>query len=221
MIKSFLRVTLIGLALLASSAHSALLTVDTYSMLNGDVGSYSYWDETYDGSGNVGISRSFLSGGTGDLTDGIIAATGWIAAEQGPPGAVLGDNGPYVGWVNLDPFITFTFANLVNITKVTFHVDNSINVGGVGGPRAFSLNGGSLVSNTSTRVNGGTAALSYNVNYTGTSFTTQIFRSASWVFVSEIQFEGTVVDVPAPSAFAYFTLALAGLFGLRKVRFKQ
>ncbi|MBL8499530.1 MAG: hypothetical protein JNL77_02930, partial [Nitrosomonas sp.] len=79
----------------ASSAYAAL-TPDSYNMLNGNTGSYNYWDETYSGAGCVTCDNAVLSGGRGDLTDGIIAADNWFVTEA-PAG-----NGPYVGWT-LDP----------------------------------------------------------------------------------------------------------------------
>lgn len=201
----------------ASTVNAGLLTVDSYDMFNGDVGTYSYWDESYDGAGNVGVSRSLLTGGTGDLTDGIVAPGPWTAVEPGSGvgGAVLGDNGPYVGWVNFDPLISFNFAQTVNITQATIFVDNSVNVGGVGGPANVLLDG-ALFGNPVARVNGTTAALTFDLNFTGDSLDVQLLRSSPWVFVSEVEFQGTVVAVPLPATVFLFGLGMAGLAWSRR-----
>jgi len=199
-------------------AKAGLITAESYDMLNGDVGSYSYWDESYNGSGNVGVSRSILTGGTGDLTDGIIASGWWGAVEPGDGrlGAQTGDNGPYVGWLNYNPFITFNFTQVYNITKAIFYVDNSINVGGVGGPRGVSFNGMTELLNPITRVNNTTAALSFDLNITSDQLTAEIFRTNAWVFISEVQFEGTAVNVPSPETFSLLMLGVLGLFAGRR-----
>jgi hypothetical protein len=45
----------------------------SYDMLNGESGSYTYYDDTYDGDGDTGTPLAPLSNGLGDLTDGVIA----------------------------------------------------------------------------------------------------------------------------------------------------
>ncbi|WP_100656509.1 hypothetical protein [Alteromonas flava] len=196
------------------TATASLIAVESYDMLNGDVGSYAYWDETYNGTGDVTVSRSRLTGGTGDLTDGIIASGWWGAVEPGNGilGAVGGDNGPYVGWVNYNPFITFNFGQVFNITKAIVYVDNSINTGGVGGPRGVSFNGMPELLNPIARANATTAILTFDLNITSDQITAEIFRTNSWVFISEVQFEGTAVDVPAPETFAILLMGMVGLF---------
>ena len=117
----------------ASSAYAAL-TPDSYNMLNGNSGSYNYWDETYNGAGCVTCDNAALSGGRGDLTDGIIATDNWFVTEA-PAG-----NGPYVGWT-LDPTITFHWNAPVNVSSVTFHFDDSNGSGGVSAPASVDVNG--------------------------------------------------------------------------------
>jgi hypothetical protein len=94
-----------------------------YDMLNGETGSYTYFDDTYDGDGNNGQPLAPLSNGLGDLTDGVIATEHWNVTS-----------GPYVGWVSVDPTITFHFAETVNIDVVTLHLDDSGGGGGVYAP---------------------------------------------------------------------------------------
>ena len=87
---------LAALAFFAAAAHADPLTVSSYDMPNGDGqaagGTYNYWDATYNGSGHRHHDGSFLSGGTGALTDGVIATQPWdvVSNSQG--------TGEYVGF---------------------------------------------------------------------------------------------------------------------------
>ena len=66
-----------------------MLAVTSYDMNNGCGsscgGTYNYWDGNYNGSGSPTVSNSFLSGGTGALTDGVIATLPWydVSNESG------------------------------------------------------------------------------------------------------------------------------------------
>ena len=85
-----------------------------YDMLNGQTGLYTYYDDTYDGDGNPQQALSPLSGGLGDLTDGVIATQNWGT-----------DHALYVGWKTVDPTITFHFNGTVQIDRVILYVDDS------------------------------------------------------------------------------------------------
>ncbi len=99
-----------------------------YDMLNGETGSYNYFDDLYDGDGDPTQALSPLSGGLGDLTDGVIATQSWDSTS-----------GPYVGWVSVDPTITCYFENWVRIRRVVLHVDDSNGSGGVYPPEDVTL----------------------------------------------------------------------------------
>lgn len=188
----------------ASSAYAAL-TPDSYSMLNGNTGSYNYWDEIYSGAGCVTCDNAVLSGGRGDLTDGIVAADNWFVTEA-PAG-----NGPYVGWT-LDPTITFHWNAPVNVSSVTFHFDDSNGSGGVSAPASVDVNGiNFLISDPA-----GSAPFAFVANglsFTGNDLAVTIHRSNAWVFLSEVEFN--VTPVPEPETYA---MLLAGL-GLGLVGF--
>ena len=49
------------------------------TLLNGETGTYSYYDDLYDGFGDNTVSLEPLYGGLGDLTDGIMATQHWNA----------------------------------------------------------------------------------------------------------------------------------------------
>ncbi len=68
----------------AASAQAAMPT--HYNMPNGygmaSGGSFNYWDGSYSGSGDRSTDYAPLSGGLGDLTDGVIATQSWIEVEN-------------------------------------------------------------------------------------------------------------------------------------------
>jgi hypothetical protein len=146
-------------------------------MPNGDGtanwGSYNYYDSTYNGSGNRNVEgTSFnssglagvnpdpaatLSGGTGILTDGIIATQNYSQVSTGSPGYT--GAGQYVGWKYIDPTITFTLAKNSGVDGISVAVGLSpqsfasyvspngqlvLGAGLVGPPKDFkvSANGG-------------------------------------------------------------------------------
>ena len=213
----------------SANVSAGLLTVDSYATLNGESNnSNTYHDESYNGVGNQTLDLASLSGGTGDLTDGVIAADSWAAEELGIP------NGPYVGWLNLNPTISFFFADLVNITRVILHADNSRDSSGVSAPRAVRFNAGPELSTNATPVQNTVATYAFDVNFTSTTLDLQILDyesgggapffqgrpSPSWLMISEIQFEGEVVNptnsVPLPGTMALFGIGLLAAAARRK-----
>ncbi|MEO0438218.1 MAG: PEP-CTERM sorting domain-containing protein [Pseudomonadota bacterium] len=225
-----------GLVLLCTmsaslSSSAALLLVDSYATVNGQSNAATtYHDESYNGFGDNTVNLAPLSGGTGDLTDGIIAAGSWSAEEPGNP------NGPYVGWLDTNPLINFFFADLVNITRVTIWGDNSVDNSGVRAPRAVSFNGAPELSTNATPSPVSTASYVFDVNFTSTSLDLQLFdfqsgggmlqngRTPSWLMISEIQFEGEVVnpsaDVPVPGTLVLFASGLLGVAFRRRVKIR-
>ena len=131
---------------------AASISPISYDMLNGNGqaigGSFNYWDKNYTGSGNTNQDNAPLSGGLGDLTDGVIATDNWLNVEN-----VAGE-GPYVGWLSLDPTITFNFANIVNIDSVTIYVDdyNGVGAGNVRVPHSVNLSMGGASFSSGTLV---------------------------------------------------------------------
>jgi hypothetical protein len=176
-------------------------------MQNGETGSITYWDDSYSGTGSVTTSLAPLSGGTGDLTDGVIATENWNVTP-----------GPYVGWRSIDPVITFAFVRAYSFTAATFHFDDSNGGGGVNPPRSIAVNG---ISAAITDLPGG-APYSETLDLTGLSPTdtleAQFFRTSGfWIMLSEVTFEvSDPAPVPVPAAGVLLLGALGGLAALRR-----
>jgi len=197
----------ISLLLSAGVASAASVSPISYDMVNGNSGSLNYWDDSYTGAGVTTVDGAPLSGGLGDLTDGVIATQNWNFVE-GP----RGPNGPYVGWSNTNPVITFNFAAITDFASATFHFDDSNGFGGVEAPASVTAGG------STQAVIGpvGAAALAFVFDLTGFASTDTleitIGRATSWVFLSEVTFESASVStVPIP---ATGVLLLGGLGGL-------
>ena len=184
-------------ACLAAGSASAAVQPDSYSMVNGNTGAYNYWDDTYSGAGCLTCDNSSLSGGRGDLTDGVIATANWFVTETS-------GHGPYVGWT-LDPTIVFHWNAPVTVNSVTLYLDDSDGAGGVSAPSAVVINGTSF----SVPEPAGSAPFAFTasgLSLTGNDVTVELVRKNTWVFLSEAQFG--VAAVPEPGTYA---LMLAGL----------
>lgn len=183
---------LAGLVLVCSSAPVAAVQLVPvgYSAPNGYTGTYQYWDDLYTGSGCKTCDGVALAGGLGDLTDGVIATSGWAVAEA-PAGP-----GPYVGWFGINPVLTFNFGSQVQVNSATFYFDDS-STNGVNPPLAVVINGQSYtVPNPTANVPFGFTVSSLALDVT--SLTVSFTRNANWVFASEVRFDG-VSAVPEAS----------------------
>ena len=199
-------------------AQAATVNPTSYAMENGNGqasgGSFNYWDLNYTGTGNTNVDGSPLSGGLGDLTDGIIATDNWFNTENGA------GTGPYVGWLNKNPLIDFFFDAVQSFTSVTFYVDDAEGAGGVSQPASITVNG----TNYLTLLNPGSAPFAITIEL-GSLFAdelnVQIFASNAWVFVSEVTFDGVPAPVPLPAGGVLLLGALAGLAALRRRGLRQ
>lgn len=196
----------------SAAASAASVTPVAYAMPNGDSGSYNYWDESYDGSGATTVNGAALSGGLGDLTDGLIPTANWFVTEA-PAGP-----GPYVGWLNINPTITFSFDQAYTFNALTFHFDDSNGNGGVGAPAGVTIAGQSFAIGDPA----GAAPFSYTATLapvTASELVVTIARGNSWVFLSEVEFDAdTTGVVPVPAALPLLVSGLAGLGVLARRR---
>lgn len=200
-------------AAMATTATAAEIAVSSYDTPNGDGqasgGSFNYWDLNYSGAGATNVDGAPLTGGLGDLTDGVVASDLWVNVEN------AAGTGPYVGWyfaVTPNPLLTFNLAGPAVVNQIDIHIDNSF-VGGVFAPAAVWVDGVAQAFAT-VPLAGSIGTLSITgLNLVGTSHTIQFFQAGGgWTFVSEIDFLGERVDgvIPEPGTWA---LMIAG-FGL-------
>jgi hypothetical protein len=190
-----------SLSLVSQAALGQELFAKSYDMLNGETGSFTYWDDSYNGSGNPSQSGSLLTGGLGDLTDGIIASQNWFATP-----------GPYVGWNSITPTITFRFADVSSFESISLFLDDSNGSGGVAPPSVvrISVGGGAAIDFPVADPASG-EPFEFQASLDGalgdTVDITLIDGLAQWVFLSEVKFNG----VPTPGALAGLSIAALGL----------
>lgn len=204
-------VTLV-VVVLAGAASAAPVSPVGYDMRNGGSGSFGYRDDSYTGgTGNPAVNYSVLTGGLGDLTDGVIATANWNVTP-----------GPYVGWWNANvpnPQVTFHFDESYDFTRITAHVDDSNGAGGVSLPSKIGVSGvGEFAINDPV----GGAPIAFVMDVTGlttNSVTLTFFHRNQWLMVSEVQFEAipaAVVPVPAALPLLGAGLAALGLMHRRR-----
>lgn len=240
--RNLFRRAVVAAMLLAPGAVQAVPVMPvSYSTQNGEAGAFTYFDDSYNGSGNTATALAALSGGLGDLTDGIIATDNWFNT----PGA-------YVGWLSIDPTITFYFSGPVNIDSVTFYFDDSNGAGGVspptqvqistpatatagpvpdpdsGLPFAFTFSGlletidsGSFsVPGIGVNVSSLEIRVSSLVADPISPFINPPVRSPFWIMLSEVQFDDgrVVAAVPEPMTLSLLGAGLAGIAAMRRRR---
>jgi hypothetical protein len=200
----------------AGSAGAAAVAPSSYSMANGsgvaNGGQFNYWDANYSGSGATTTDGAALSGGLGDLTDGVIAADNWFDVEN------TAGSGPYVGWrsaLTPNPVVTFFFGAPVDIDLIRVHADDSGGAGGVNLPSSVLITwaGGSLSVAVVDPDPASTAPAWLDFGGLGigqvSSLSLQFFNSNEWVFIDEVSFANGGNAVPLPATLGLVLLGLA------------
>jgi hypothetical protein len=210
---------LAGLSLTgASSAWAVAVTPLSYDLPNGDGqahgGSFNYWDKAYTGSGDPTADRAALSGGHGDLTDGVIATQNWFNVENNE------GTGPYVGWRDLDPTIVFHFGESLRFSSITLHADDADGAGGVFAPGGITVGGTTYTFADPA----GSAPNTFTIgglDLIGSDLQVTVHRrfDSAWTFVSEVTFTASPVPEPGTLALAVGGIGvLAGRRHLLKAR---
>ncbi len=183
---------------MAGLISAAPITVQSYDLLNGEASTYNYWDLDYSGAGNTSVSGAPLSGGSGDLTDGI------ISTKTGSKS------------------IVFNFGSVYNFQSLTVHVDDSNAAGGVSPPSSIvaAVSGRIVTQLVSDSLSG--APLAVNIalpgGFTGSSLSLTLNDGiAQWIFVSEVTFDGQSAPIPEPGTW----VLLSSLAALALVRARR
>eukprot|EP00163_Fabomonas_tropica_P016493 TRINITY_DN2957_c0_g1_i1.p1 TRINITY_DN2957_c0_g1~~TRINITY_DN2957_c0_g1_i1.p1 ORF type:complete len:3388 (+),score=527.40 TRINITY_DN2957_c0_g1_i1:1057-11220(+) len=191
------------------------LFATSYRMPNGNTGGFSYLDHIYSGSGSPTTDNSPLSGGLGQLTDGVTGVDAWSAN--------LG-NGPAYEWVAWRittypaPYVEFEFPYSTRMDKVLVFMNND-HVGGVAAASSFTVHfGPSLGTYTSTityTLNAGEiadlTARYYTVNVADNreakavkiTFANPV-NGNQWVFIAEVKFYHLQCAFPPVNGEQYF-----------------
>lgn len=194
-----------ALCLTGGAAIAAPVHPVSYTIPNGSTGSFTYWDDTYDAPGAPKTTTGApLSGGLGDLTDGIIAAGNWNST-----GSQVGAT-PYVGWLNVNPVLTFFFDRVYDFDSVTFHFDDSNGAGGVSPPSSVRVNNSGFTQGVTDPASGAPFAFTMSLASVAPTDVLQfeVNRRTGWVFLSEVTF-----DAPAPVPLPASGLLLVGAMG--------
>lgn len=208
---NFLQKAILVAGCLSGGAATAASVPSSYDMLNGHSGSYHYWDDTYSGRGCTTCDNMALSGGKGDLTDGIIATDNWFVTEA-PAGA-----GPYVGWY-FDQTIRFHWNESTSIDSVVFYLDDANGVGNVSPPLRITVGG----KNFPVSDPAGAAPFAFTasaIGFTGKDLVVNLYRQNTWIFLSEVAFFGPARKVPEPASALLLLMAL-GAAGAARLRRK-
>ena len=222
---------------LSTSASAVQINATSYDLYNGagnaGYGNVTLYDDTYNAPGAPRTTAyAYMSGGLGDLTDGIAATHNW--SDCGGASPCTQYNAVYVGWRSGDltflPYLTFHFAPNTNIDEVKI----SMNYGYHASPVDFLMGG---VSETQTvtpdytgsganqwydftglGLNGDTLKITFHYNQTPPA------GPANWILLSEVDFYSSVTappgsSVPEPTTMLLLGSGLIGLAGYGRKRF--
>lgn len=229
-------------ALGTSTCWAATLNPVSYDMQNGEeytsFGGYEYFDETYNGSGDTTAPRASLTGGVGDLTDGVIGTANWKPTDfftTPEEEAELQETmRPYVGWFVQEskgaPYaidITFRFDSVVDVSKVNIHglmgnLDRSSNneptmpdyfrISNANGSAEIDRSDVSDATRTylETIETGGLRGREFKLSLGFNYDPTDFYSGRDFIFISEVEFQGPA-PVPLPAGGLLLLSALGAL----------
>jgi X-X-X-Leu-X-X-Gly heptad repeat protein len=191
------------------------VTADGYDMMNGQSGSWRYLDSTYLPCPTAACTSNLgtLTGGAGQLIDGVAPAFSW--GDSGQPGGTFV---PWVGWYSIDPGITFHFSGTPTITRVGLYLDNTPGWGDVRLPSQVDIAGQDF--NITADANFGPRWMYFDLApVTADTLAITLYRdSGRWTMIGEVAFEGPDGGtVPEPAGLLLAAPALA-LFAIGRRR---
>lgn len=200
---------------ISTSALAVSVAPTDYSTVNGQTGRYKYFDDSYNGTGSTTTSSASLSGGVGDLTDGVIATADWYVGGQ------TGAN-PYIGWyytATLNPTVTFNFAEVLSFNSATVFFADSEGYGGVDQPASISVNGVNFAVPEPATTGVPSSIILDITGQVTNQLTMQFFHNDRWIFVSEVQFDAAGVStVPLPAGGGLLAASMIAFAALRRRR---
>ncbi|CAM3290735.1 hypothetical protein SPAN111604_14875 [Sphingomonas antarctica] len=196
---------ILAAVLLALPLPALAVTPLSYDTTNGNTGTYTYHDDSYSGAGSTTTDGSALTGGLGDLTDGVLPSGHWNSVPNV-------SNLPWVGWYGYNPTVAFNFSPGTVINHAIFYFDDNTD-GGVALPQGVTfLADGNALTGTLTKTGNGIFS-AYDYDFGGvalTSLSATLNRDGNWVMLGEAQFTGPSGAVPEPASWAM----MVGGFGL-------
>lgn len=211
-----------GLPMLAQAG----IVVSSYSMQDGADLHGAYYDNLYSGARS---SSGYLTGGTGDLTDGVTSAS----VVYG-----YGAWAPYVMWDGLSPVITFDLGATYTLSTITAHfkyyasaavfMPGSVDLRFSDDGTNFGATQSRLLSAAERNVAGGdnSDGVFELLTTPGSGRYVQVTLGNGpenrWLALAEVSFDGTpggtAASVPEPGGLGLALTALGALFGLGRAR---
>jgi len=169
----------------------------------------------YGYSYSVNPSALYPDNSGNKLTDGMALVPVW-------GGSMAADASSLVGWMNVNPSISFAFTSAVNVAEIKIWAADSDNASGVGLPTQITVSTPVGYSRTFSVTNpagsGSTVELTLGgINTVSDRFNISATRGSQWTMFSEIELRGTPeaqFEAHEASLYAHWTLVTQMITGV-------